>query len=1104
MEGISQKNISDKEKENNTKTTSKKKTSLKIDLNLQDESTEKKVILKKPKEETSYIKILLNKISSYNNSLSNNKNNTKNFITFKCLKEKCPYIPLLKYYEYTQTVSAICRNNHQYHVPLSEYFEKILQNLETKKYCEECHKKNLEENIPEYFCTNCSFFLCKNCQIKHYSKHKTFELSKINTICPIHEKNKFSGFCRACKIDLCIHCLKDHENGKGHHSLVQYMYLIPSKEKIDKYKKQIKDEFDFIEKLKIILFDENGVKDANIKKILDEFFDRMKLKLYFYEIQIQTFEKIKLNINIIKNVTDLFLLRQQTFEGIYTPILLNFSEKKLEIINRILSIVLKYQINDKKINLNLPDDTPKSYLTHFKFNHIYSLGSKKNVKFLYILKNGKFLACSDNDGLYIYDDSTYKELIHIPSEIDIIDLCENDKGLIFLLKKSMIEIIRLEENCMNYITENKILFKYIDQVNFITCLDNGTIIVSRTKRTEGNLDIWMKSKVNDLTDNNNNGGNDNGDNGNNNNNNNNNDNRRNVFFAQDRRRNMFNIVNNNLRLGFMLRTARHNVNNFYQNNFLNLNNLNNVAVNNQIAPVNNIIINPTNNNNIGNNNNVNNNNNVVNNNNNGNNNNDENNNDNNNNNDNDDDDDEDNNDENSSNNNNNNNNNANNNTQNIQNTNANNNNNNIIDNNINNQNNNQNNNNNNANNQMGILSNNNANTTNNNINMNNINNNNINNENINENNNENIIIQEEPEINQNNDMNNLINVINDNNNNINNAPGLNNILLPNLNQINVNNNNIINNNIQNNNNRINNRIHGRNRAPRPRPRFVHVIRFIRDQLQGLVHNLEQEELVLEDPSLISSVGIYGSKDNEITHIIKPVKRGYEINALIDWDNEFFICAEFYIEKKDLRAIKIYSKETYEPIKKKNKLKAKYCMKDKNSLIKINDNLLGVCYTIDEKEDIEYGISLISFRTRDEVSRYELPKFNLAKKISMNNYNYIFVFCKELYDRNDNAIKVLKIQDNELIQSSNYFYEEFLSTYIYNNNSLKDNEDENKEKIDNINLNENNNIFTINNYDQNDIIDEREMNSIISMIKLTNDTFVCLKRDYSINCYKVEQ
>ena len=1073
MEGIFKKNISDNENENSNNTTSKKKSSLKIDLNLQEDNKEKMVILKKPKEETNEIKIILNKISSYNNSLSN-KNNNKNFIKFKCLKEKCPYIPLLKYYEYTQTVSAICRNNHQYHVPLSEYFEKILKNLETPKYCEECLKKNSGqdgEETPEYFCTNCSFFLCKNCQVKHYTKHKIFELSKINTICPIHEKNKFSGFCRACKIDLCIHCLKDHENGKGHHSLVQYMYLIPSKEKIDKYKKQIKDEFDFIEKLKIILFDENGVKDENIKKILDDFFDRMKLKLYFYEIQIQTFEKIKLNINIIKNVTDLFLLRQQTFEGIYTPILLNFSEKKLEILNRILSIVLKYQIDDKKINLNLPDDTPKSYLTHFKFNHIYSIGPKKNVKFLYILKNGKFLACSDNDGLYIYDDSTYKELIHIPSEIDIIDLCENDKGLIFLLKKSMIEIIRLEENCLNYYTENKILFKYIDQVNFITCLNNGTIIVSRTKRTEGNLDIWMKSNFSDLTDNNNDG-NDNGDNGNNNNNN---DNKRNIFYAQDRRRNMFNIVNNNLRLGFMLRTARHNVNNFYQNNFLNLNNLN--IANNQIDNTpNNIIINPNNNNNNNNNNAGNNNNNENNNNNN---------NDGNNNDDNDDDDDDD--DEENKDENNNNNNNQNNTNNNIRNTNTNNN--NIIINN--------NNSNNNTINQLGTIPNNNI-ITNNNI----INNNN-------ENNNENILIQEVPDMNQNNGINDIFNIINDNNNNnnnnnIDNAPATNNILLPNLNQINVNNNNTINNNTQNNNNRIINRIiHGRNRAPRPRPRFVHVIRFIRDQLQGLVHNLEQEELVLEDPSLISSVGIYGSKDNEITHIIKPVKRGYEINALIDWDDEYFICAEFYIEKRDLKAIKIYSKETYEPIKKKNKLKAKYCMKDKNSLIKINDNLLGVCYTIEEKEEIEYGISLISFKTRDEVSRYELPKFNLAKKICMNNHNYIFIFCKELLDKNDNAIKVLKIQDNELIQSSNYFYEDFLSTYIYNNNSLKDKE-ENKEKIDNINLNENNNIYTINNYEQNDMIDEREMNCISSMVKLTNDTFVCLKRDNSINCYKVEQ
>ena len=1023
MEGTLKKINSDKETENADKSTEKKNPSLKIDF--PEEKEDQYIITKsnKIKEEKNEIKKILDKISFYYNNISQNKNNNnKNIISFECPEEKCPYIPLLKYYEYTQTVSSICRKGHQYHISLCDYFEKILKNLNKEKHCQICLKKNLAQNksMPEFYCTNCTFFLCKNCKMKHYSSHKVFELNKINTVCPLHEKNKFSGFCRSCKKDICIHCLKDHANGNGHHSLVQYMNILPSKEKIDKYKKQIKDEFNYIEKLKNIFLEENFVKDENIRKTLDEFFDRMKLKYYFYEIQLQTYDKIKFNINIIKNVTDLFLLRQQTFEGIYNPIELNLSEKKLEILNRILFIVLKYQIKDKKNNNNLLNLNNKSYLSHFKFNHIYSLTTKKSIKFLYLLKNGKFLICTDNDGLYLYDDSTYKELLHIPSEIDIIDLCENDTGLIFLLKKSMIEIIRLEENNMSYFTENKILFKYIDQVNFITCLKNGTIIVSRTKRTEGNLDIWMKSKNNNSEENNDN----NNTNGNNNNNNdNNNDNRRHIFFAPDRRRNMFNMVNNNLRLGLMLRTARHNVNNFYQNNIIN-----NLA-NNQI---NNLILNQNNNNTNINNNNENNNN-IE------------------NNEDNDDNDDDDNDDNNDEENNNENNNNQNNN-------------------------NNDNNNNINANNNNEIQNNNNA------INNNNINNNDMNNSN-NSNNNENILLQEIPGIIPLIDNNNNNNNINNNNNN---NPQNPNLIIPNIHQININTNNI-NHNI-NNNNRIDNRL--RNRPQRQRPRFVHVIRFIRDQLQGLVHNLEQEELVLEDPSLISSVGIYGSKDNEITHINKPLKKGCEIIALIDWDEEYFICSEFFIGERGFRGIKIYSKENYEPIKKKCKLKINYCLKDKNCLIKINEDLLGVCYS---KEEIEYGISLVSFKTREEVTRYEFPKFNLAKNILINNNNYIFVFCKELFDKDDNAIKVLKIEDKELIPSSNYIYEEFLNTFVYNNNNnIKE---KNKEK--------NNNINTFNNYDQNDSIDEREMNTVISMIKLFNDTFVCLNRDNTINFYKVE-
>jgi len=36
------------------------------------------------------------------------------------------------------------------------------------------------------------------------------------------------------------------------------------------------------------------------------------------------------------------------------------------------------------------------------------MNKKKNIRFLYLLKSGKFILCSETDGLYVYDDGTYK------------------------------------------------------------------------------------------------------------------------------------------------------------------------------------------------------------------------------------------------------------------------------------------------------------------------------------------------------------------------------------------------------------------------------------------------------------------------------------------------------------------------------------------------------------------------------------------------------------------------------------------------------------------------------------------------------------------------
>ena len=280
-------------------------------------------------------------------------------------------------------------------------------------------------------------------------------------------------------------------------------------------------------------------------------------------------------------------------------------------------------------------------------------------------------------------------------------------------------------------------------------------------------------------------------------------------------------------------------------------------------------------------------------------------------------------------------------------------------------------------------------------------------------------------------------------------------------------------------------------------------------MQGLVNNLEhEEELVMEDPSLISSMGIYGSKDPEITHINKIVKNGHEICALLDWDDNFFICSEFSVVRKTFKCIRIYSNENYEPWGTNNKIRIKNCSRDKNALIKIDNDIFAVCF---DKEKTIYGISLVSFRSREEITRIELPKFNLVRKVQLDNSSYLFVLL-DYYKRkgpHQNLIKVLKIVDKELVESSDYFFEPWLSTYVYN--EKKSENEENIEESDYENEANNNTendqikdkelkfMNVINSFEQNSHYEKK----IVSMIKLKNNIFVFLNKSYCINFYKVE-
>lgn len=52
--------------------------------------------------------------------------------------------------------------------------------------------------------------------------------------------------------------------------------------------------------------------------------------------------------------------------------------------------------------------------------------------------------------------------------------------------------------------------------------------------------------------------------------------------------------------------------------------------------------------------------------------------------------------------------------------------------------------------------------------------------------------------------------------------------------------------------------------------------------------------------------------------------------------------------------------------------------------------------------------------------------------------------------NQEFIKVLKIYDQELVDSSSYFFEPWMNTYVYNKNNCFDNNFKNNENDNNIN------------------------------------------------------
>ena len=916
--------------------------------------------------------LILNLTQIIKSNKKSKKNKDEKIIITQCPEKNCPLIPSIKYHDFSQTVTTKCRKNHEYHLSLEKFIKINLNKFYSKKYCEFCQKKPYitETNEANLYCYTCSSIICVKCLELHSHKHKVMELNEVNTFCPEHPR-KFSGYCYSCNKDLCILCLKEHTG--DHHILTKYYEMVPSKDKIDFYWANINIERTKLELLEKLLF-ENKLIIEDYKEIYSEFFNNMRLKFLFFEMQLNTFDNVKFNSSIIKNVIDLYIDNLVFFSELYEFVSKNIkTETKFKIMTKINDIILKYIDDKKKFN-----QKKNNFL---KFTNLYKINANKIIKFLLATKRGQLIIFIEGEGLYIYDSGSFIELLRIPTETDIVDLAEDASGLLYILKNTMVKIIQFNNDYSNYVLVNKIIFQSFDKVNFINISSNGTIIISRTKKNECILDIWFKKKKNEELNNHNNNNNNNLVQNNIINNNLNNQNQQRLHG----RRNLdmllpfdgINFINNhdNRRLEIRLR-RRHRANDQVDNNRNNL--IDNI---NNIENVNNIVH-------------INNNNNVVN---------------------------------------------------------------NII-NNIENNDNNNNINNNDNNNEHNNHENN----------DNNDNNDNEDNNNDNENDdneNENIFIEQ-----QNNDL------ILENNDNINER----------INNINNNINNNNNNNANNNRILLNNNIV--NAQDNRRPRFYNAIRFIRNQLQGLVANLEQEELVYTDSPQMTNGIFYGPKDVEVIHINKIVKNNNEIISMIEWDKNNYIAAEFSIQRKNFQLIQIYSSENFEPTN--EIIKINLCSKYKNCLMKINNELVGVCFDINRGI---FGISLVLFKTKEEITRIILPKYNLARKINFFSQDYLFVALSQESKKNNNnreLIKLFKIKKHEIEENCSYKFDAVLDTLtLYKKDEDKIiKEDSTYKLLDILNSNNQNN---------------HSKNEIISMVKLSDNSFVCAMKSHSINFYKIE-
>ena len=186
-----------------------------------------------------------------------------------------------------------CKNKHKSDYYFFDEYEKT-QNIDISKIlCELCKQTNKSETYNNMFyrCNTCKINLCPICRSNHDKNHYIINYEDKNYICQLHNEN-FNSYCKDCKKNICMYCEKDHNK----HNLFTFGPNIPNNDILQKKKDELRIKID---KLK------NNIED--IKNILNKTFENME---YFYKIYVDIIDNYnfkKINYELIYNINKAIL-----------------------------------------------------------------------------------------------------------------------------------------------------------------------------------------------------------------------------------------------------------------------------------------------------------------------------------------------------------------------------------------------------------------------------------------------------------------------------------------------------------------------------------------------------------------------------------------------------------------------------------------------------------------------------------------------------------------------------------------------------------------------------------------------------------------------------